>query len=297
MPPPDPAPALPSRFASFLCSFLLAGLCLSATLAAAAEAGIRRLEGLEYSSAEALPQAAHKVDLAYSEHEVRPLVVFVHGGGWQRGSRRTGRQLEATLLGAGFAVASVDYRLWPAASVREAAADVATAIRYLQDNAGPYNLAPCCAALIGHSAGAHIAALVLTLDDLPQATGLDRNCIDAAVLLDGHGFELDVYTANRPALARIFGDDRAERDAVSPVALLASDPPEDLPEIALAWGSDRPKVNGQSMALIAALTDAGARVTALPFPGKSHGAFLTDFADPESDLSRAVVGFLHRTID
>ncbi|MCW5647753.1 MAG: alpha/beta hydrolase fold domain-containing protein, partial [Sphingopyxis sp.] len=66
-----------------------------------------------------------------------PLIVYVHGGGWQRGSKdnATGRFKPVHYPSQGYAFASINYRLVPAATVEEQAADVAAAVRAIVDRA------------------------------------------------------------------------------------------------------------------------------------------------------------------
>ena len=62
-----------------------------------------------------------------------PLVLYVHGGGWKRGSKDTamGNALPGHLRDQGYAFASINYRLVPAATVEQQASDVAQALAYL----------------------------------------------------------------------------------------------------------------------------------------------------------------------
>ena len=280
--------------------FALLAAFLTVTLGAWADApGIQRLQGISYGQVgenTALGTNPFLLDITFAHDEVRPLVVFVHGGGWRRGSRRVGRLLQNTLVGAGYALASVDYRLWPEVGVRESAIDVARAVQFLYDNAKNYNLDRDRIALAGHSAGAQIAALVLTQPAVPTESGLARETIQSAVLLDGHGFELESYLAERPKLVEIFGDDLPERYAVSPVFLLRNSPPAYLPDIVIAWGADREPTDTQSRLLLKALEDTTAKVSGLPYANKRHRAFVTDFRDPGSDLSQRVLAFLRASL-
>ena len=84
-----------------------------------------------------------------------PVAVFVHGGGWQRGDKRLmlGSAKLRHWQAAGYAVASLNYRLVPDATVEQQAADVASAVAYLKANAGGLGFDARRIALVGHSAG------------------------------------------------------------------------------------------------------------------------------------------------
>lgn len=87
-----------------------------------------------------------------------PLIIWVHGGAWRAGSRKS-MPLEG-LVRKGFAVASVDYRLTPVAPFPANVHDIKAAIRFLRAKASDYDLDPNRFAIAGASAGGHLAALV-----------------------------------------------------------------------------------------------------------------------------------------
>jgi acetyl esterase/lipase len=106
----------------------------------------------------------------------RPLVIFLHGGSWTVGSKRSAAHFTdfpgvlASLARRGFVVASVDYRLSGEARFPAALNDVKSSIRFLRANAKRYGIDPDRVAVWGASAGAHLAALAaFTGDDLDFA--------------------------------------------------------------------------------------------------------------------------------
>ncbi len=115
-----------------------------------------------------------------------PLVVFVHGGGFAGGDKRAAEPKVPGLLQAGYAVASIDYRLSGEARFPAAAQDAKAAVRHLRASAPVYGLDPGRFAVWGESAGANLAALVGTSAGRP--TVLD----DPAL---GHGGTSDVVQA------------------------------------------------------------------------------------------------------
>lgn len=93
-----------------------------------------------------------------------PVVVYVHGGGWQRGSRRDPPPLLDAdfydqIAAEGFAVAAVDYRLNGEARFPAALQDVRAAVDWLRDHGAGYGLDPGRVCVWGDSAGGHLALL------------------------------------------------------------------------------------------------------------------------------------------
>ncbi len=100
-----------------------------------------------------------------------PLVIWVHGGGWQGGTYQTAPGLALPLLQNGIAVASVQYRLSGTAIFPAQIHDVKGAVRFLRANAATYNLDPSRFAAWGTSAGGHLVALLGTSGGVSAAEG------------------------------------------------------------------------------------------------------------------------------
>ena len=99
-----------------------------------------------------------------------PGLVYVHGGAWVRGDKSEAAGLATGMTSLGYMVASLNYRLYPAAKYPAMIQDVKCAIRALRANAREYNLDTDRIAAIGVSAGGHLVALLGTAD---QSAGLD----------------------------------------------------------------------------------------------------------------------------
>jgi acetyl esterase/lipase len=189
-----------------------------------------------------------------------PLIVFVHGGGWKRGDKRnaTGAQKVKHLLGEGYAFASINYQLVPTATVEQQAADVAAAVAWLRGNAEQLGIDSSHIVLMGHSAGAHLVALVgtdprylasagLSLLDIRGVIALDGACYDVArQIAEGGRFMRDTYV-------EAFGNDPARQRALSPTFQAMS---PNGPAFLIAH-IDRADGKAQSEALGAALVKVG----------------------------------------
>ncbi|GAB4035396.1 MAG: alpha/beta hydrolase [Rubrivivax sp.] len=198
---------------------LLAALRAAAQPAAPLPEGIRIERDLAYGE-----HAAQALDLYLPAGDgPHPLVVFVHGGGWRRGDKAMPRMVQNKVghwLPRGRAFASVNYRMLPEADVLAQAGDVARALGFLQRLAAARGLDAGRIALVGHSAGAHLVALLVA--DPPP--GLAR--WQATVVIDTAALDM-VAVMQRPHFGfydPVFGDDPAYWRAASPTHRLQRAP-------------------------------------------------------------------------
>ncbi len=237
--------------------------------------------------------AKQKLDLMLPANSTNaPLILFVHGGGWSIGDKRTGAGVKAAHFNAaGWAFASANYRLVPQVTVEQQAADLAAAIAWARSNATAYGLDPDRIVLMGHSAGAHLVALLGTDPHYLATAGVPMSAVRGIVLLDGAGYDIAQQMAEpKNAVAGMydaaFGKNPARQNALSPTRHA------EAPNVAnwLILPIDRrDDSKAQSQSLAAALRSAGATATVIPVPGESHrtlnkglgddGAFATDEVD------------------
>lgn len=215
-----------------------------------------------------------------------PLIVFVHGGGWKRGSKdnATGRFKAVHFPEQGYAFASINYRLVPANSVEEQAADVASAIAALRARAGELGIDPDRIVLMGHSAGAHLVALVGTDPRYLDVAGVPRGAIRGIVPIDGAAYDVAVQMADAgrfmaDTYAQAFGDDPARQRALSPTLQAGG---WDAPRFLLLHVQRKDGV-AQNRALGAALAGNGVLVEYGSFPGtglRGHAEINRSLGDP-----------------
>ena len=97
-----------------------------------------------------------------------PLVIWIHGGGWQIGNGWRGHSPAMRLLAHGYAVANIDYRLTGQARFPAQIQDCRAAVRWLRSHAGIYHIDSQRVGIWGESAGGHLAALLGTSGDSSQ---------------------------------------------------------------------------------------------------------------------------------
>jgi len=223
-----------------------------------------------------------------------PLFVFVHGGGWKRGDKRnaTGAAKIAHFAARGYAFASINYRLVPEAKVEDQAQDVADAIARLLREGRALGIDPDRIVLAGHSAGAHLAALVATDPRYLKRAGIGLDRLKGVILLDGAAYDVPAQAVEgpgimRPTYAQAFGTDPARQRALSPY-FHATAP--NAPRF-LILHVEREDGRRQSEALAAALRKAGtqAEVHALRGRGlRGHMEINRSLGDPDYPGTKVV---------
>lgn len=215
-----------------------------------------------------------------------PLIVFVHGGGWKRGDKdnATGRFKAVHYPEQGYAFASINYRLVPAATVEQQAADVAGAVRALIDRAGSLGIDRRRIVLMGHSAGAHLVALVGTDPRYLRGVGLSFADIAGVIPIDGAAYDVAAQMRDGPPIMhktfeQAFGTDPARQKALSPTLQAAA---PNARQFLLLYVQRADGVR-QAKGLGAALEKGGSRVEHGSFPGtglKGHAEINRSLGDP-----------------
>jgi arylformamidase len=225
----------------------------------------------------------------------QPLILYVHGGGWSNGSHRqvASKPEWAGRLGLWFG--SIGYRYLPEAPVETQAADVGAAIRKARADARRHGYDPDRIMLMGHSAGAHLAALVASD---PQYAGDAFGAIKAVIPIDGACYDVPTQIKAAPMMAQrtyipAFGTDVVRQKMLSPRTHAGW---RDAPRWLIIHVNSRADARAQSNALAAALRKGGAQASVKAIDG-NHMTANRDFgtaaypAQAEVDaLVKAVVG-------
>ena len=235
-----------------------------------------------------------------------PLVVWVHGGAWRTGDKRNNIDPKVRLWNeAGWAVASVNYRLTDdsvSADERVMAPahneDVAAALAWLVDESPGLGIDPGRIALLGHSAGAGIAAAITVDPVYLAAQDLEPSTIACSAPLDTEGFDIAGVVAEGGQLAGVyrsaFGTDPAVWEELSPLRHVGDAPVPDLFLVSRGTATRQAFMD----AFAAAARAAGADVTIVDLPTFSHGDVNARIGDPTDDqLTPALQEFLSRCLE
>lgn len=227
----------------------------------------------------------------------RPVLVFVHGGGWSIGDKRRVQRKPYWATSNGWVFVSINYRLSPDVMHPEHARDTAAAIAFIRDHAEGWGGDPGNIAIIGHSAGAHLAGIIASEETLLGEYGMSPGDLAGVVLLDGAGYNLPVRMSNLPAfgaLARMyrdaFGDDPDLWVLASPT--LQAMPGDDLPPLFCVHAGDRKESFREGTDLVAAWIGTGAHATLYHAADKDHGGINRQLGIPGDADTDAIGSFL-----
>ena len=230
--------------------------------------GRRVAEALSYGS-----DARQRLDI-YAPRTAgtggRPVVVFFYGGSWNSGTRSGYAFVGRALAAQGFVVVIPDYRLVPAIRYPAFVEDGAAAVRWTKGHIAGFGGDPAKLVLMGHSAGAYIAAM-LAVDD--RWLGHDRQAVRGLVGLAGPydfaPFDVDVSRAAFGAWPR--------PEETQPVHWAGAGDP---PALLLVGADDKTVLPRNSEALAARLRAGGVPVTLRAYPKLGHVGMILSVARP-----------------
>lgn len=225
-----------------------------------------------------------------------PVMVWIHGGGWQIGDKWRVERKPEVFNAKGFVFVSINYRLHPATDYLGQGADVAKAIRWVHDHAGEHGGSPKKIFLMGHSAGAHLAALVATDPRYLTAEGLKLSDLCGVVLLDGACYdiprqrELAVLPRMQELYRTVFGDDVEQQQDASPITHVQRG--RGIPPFLILHVATRRDGRIQSESLGKRLTEAGVTATVTAAENKTHATINREIGEPDDVPTKQVFEFL-----
>lgn len=208
-----------------------------------------------------------------------PAVVFIHGGGWAKGTKRAFARQAAYLAGKGYVGACIEYRLSGEAPFPAAVEDCKAAVRFLRANATRYQIDPDRIAAAGGSAGGHLAALlgVSRPADGLEGTGghQDQSSrVQAVVAFNGIFDLVDAGRgAHKSVIAFLGGSEEEKPEAYRKASPLRYDLAGAPPFLFLHGTADQTVPISQARRMAEALRAAGATADLDKTEGAGHGFF------------------------
>ena len=232
-----------------------------------------------------------------------PVVFWIHGGGWQAGDKSDVQLKPTWFMGKGYVFVSINYRLLPAVDMGTIVRDVAKAARWVREHVAEYGGDPDRLYVMGHSAGAQLAALLCTDDRYLRAEGVPLTAVRGCVPVDGDTFDIPAIIEVAETRWRVhglpaakfghrekFGNDPAKHKDFSAVTHAAKG--KNIPPFLILHVAEHPDTTAQARRLAAALTAAEVPVTVFGGRDTTHGRINADLGKPDDPATKALTDFL-----
>jgi arylformamidase len=234
---------------------------------------------------------------AAAGRDLKPVVVMIHGGAWQIGDKANpdiGARKAAVFVSNGFVYVAINYRLSPAVQYATQAGDVAKALAWVADNIAHYSGDPERIYVMGHSAGAHLGALVATEERYLQRQGHSLNMIKGVVLLDTGAYDVawvmqHIANRGRDMFTPAFGNDPKVWADASPINHISAG--KGIPPMLVLY-ANRPRSAEVSRRFAQGLKRAGVPAAAVEVQGKDHKGMNVDVDNPDDPETRIILDFL-----
>jgi acetyl esterase/lipase len=278
-------------------------LCVLALLPAAQAQDVKR--NIRYADS---THERHVLDV-YSPRDAKnlPVVFWIHGGGWQAGDK-TGVQVKPqAFMDKGFVFVSTNYRLLPDVDMATIVRDIAKSLHWVHDHIAEYGGDPQRILVMGHSAGAQLAALICIDDRYLKAEGLSLAMIKGCVPVDGDTYDVPAIIETAETRRRVhgqpqvknghrekFGNDPAKHRDFSAVTHVASG--KGIPPFFILHVAEHPDTTAQAQRLASVLKDAGVPVTVFGGRETTHNKINADLGLPDDPATKAMFEFLDKAL-
>lgn len=229
----------------------------------------------------------------------KPVVVFIHGGAFTSGDKITdGAVLAPMFVDAGCVYVSVNYRLSPAVRFPAHVEDVASAIAWLRSHVRAYGGDPGRLVLVGHSAGAQLAALVTLDGRYLRKHALTPEVVSGVVLVDGGAFDVAsslLHKKERPVKSPTFSSNPAVWQQASPLSHILNDgSAKNIPPYLIYYLPSTFLAKEQSLKMAQKLKAAGVSVTVREVVDgrKKHATIVESLVAPGDVEGAAILGFI-----
>jgi arylformamidase len=291
----------------FIQSFIIALILLTVVFAFAKIRShaqmdnVKTFSDINYIIREGSPAKLTNLDIyAPTNAKKSPVMIMIHGGGWQIGdksNRGVSTNKVPFFSENGFIFVNINYRLSPAIAHPEHIRDVAAAVAWVHNNIEQYGGDKNKIFVMGHSAGAHLAALVATDERRLKEYGKDLSIIKGVILLDGAGYDIPTEMKALGMMGGILdkmyvnaftNDENIQKDA-SPDYHVEKG--KNIPPFLLLT-ANRFASQSQSEKLAKALINSGSTAEVVNDATKNHGSMNQDFGLPNEMITEKAKEFL-----
>lgn len=221
-----------------------------------------------------------------------PMVVFVHGGSWESGTKEEYAFVGQSFAQAGYVTAVINYRKAPEHVYPDYVKDTAKAIAWSYDNAESFHADPQRLAVVGHSAGAFNMMAAISDEDFLAPYGVSPKDISAVVGIAGpYSYDFRKFSS-----ATAFPADATPDDVMPDRHIKGTQPPYLL----LTAENDKTVYDQNTIRMTQALKDYGASVENGEIKGASHATSIGAMASPlhwVNDVRAQVLQYLDKELN
>lgn len=255
------------------------------------------------------PDLRQKLDI-YAPEGARglPVVFWIHGGGWQAGDRKSVQLKPAAFVEKGFVFVSTGYRLLPNVEMVEIFRDIAKSLRWVHEHIGEHGGDPNRILVMGHSAGAQLAALISIDERYLKAEGLPLSIIKGCVPVDGDTYDVPAIIDTAETRWRVhglppsrwghrakFGNDSAKHLDYSAVTHVRKS--SGIPPFLILHVADHPDTSAQAQRLERELKEAGIPVKRFAARQTDHSKLNESLGQPDDAPTKALFEFVAQALN
>jgi arylformamidase len=237
----------------------------------------------------------------------RPVVFWIHGGGWQTGDKSDVQIKPKVFAEKGYVFVSTNYRLLPHVEMATLIGDVAKSIRWVHDHIAEYGGDPKRLLIMGHSAGAQLAAIICTDERYLKAEGLSLAITRGCVPVDGDTFDIPAIIETAETRWRVygqprskfghrekFGNDPAKHRDFSAVTHVKKD--KGIPPFLILHVAEHPDTTAQAQRMGTVLNAAGIPATVYGARETTHNKINADLGQPDNPATKVLFEFLDQAL-
>jgi arylformamidase len=292
-----------------LCKFFRERKTMRIILALLLFVSVAQAQNLKANIPYADPAHERQVLDIYAPDNARnlPVVFWMHGGGWQMGDKTDVQIKPRVFAERGFVFVSTNYRFWPKVDMGDLIRDVAKALGWVHKNIAGYGGDPKRIFVMGHSAGAQLAALLCTDDRYLKAEGVAFDVLKGCVPVDGDTYDIPAIIMTAETRQTVhglplpefghrvkFGNDPRKHLDFSAVTHVTKG--KGIPPFLILHVAGHPDVTAQARRFGAVLKAASVPVTVFGASETTHNKLNADLGLPDDPATKELFKFLNSLV-
>jgi arylformamidase len=236
-----------------------------------------------------------------------PVVFWIHGGGWQTGDKSSVQHKPRVFTEKGFVFVSTNYRLLPQVEMETIVRDVAKSLGWVHKHIAEHGGDPSRILVMGHSAGAQLAALLCTDDRYLKGEGVSLDVIKGCVPVDGDTFDIPAIIETAETRRRVhhqpqakyghrekFGNAPAKHRDFSAVTHVAKG--KKIPPFLILHVAEHPDTSAQAQRLGAVLKEAEVSAKLFGARETDHRKLSENLGLPDDPATKQLFDFVAQVV-